>query len=65
MPARISALQAKGANLAVTNGQRAVEEAIEPMSERGILAVDARGRIRVRNWQMLRYYGRTIQHLLH
>ena len=63
--ARIQDLQARGANLAVTSGQRAVEEAIDPMVERGILAVDGRGRIRVRNRQVLRYYARTIQHLTH
>lgn len=62
--ARIRELERRGANLAVTTGARAVEEALEPMIERGILAVDARGRIRVRNRQVLRYYGRTLQHLL-
>ena len=61
--ARIAELRARGANLGVTSGQRAVDEALEPMAERGILAVDSRGRVRVRNRQVLRYYGRTIQHL--
>jgi glycerol-3-phosphate O-acyltransferase len=57
-------LEAKGANLAVTTGRRAVDEGLEPMVEHGILAIDARGRIRVRNRFLLRYYARTIQHLI-
>ena len=62
--ALLRVLQAKGANLAVTTGRRAVDEGLEPMVEHGILAIDARGRIRVRDRFLLRYYGRTIQHLL-
>ena len=62
--ARIRELEARGANLAVMTGPRALEEALEPMVERGILAIDDRGRVRVRNRQVLRYYARTIQHLL-
>ena len=34
------------------------------MIERGILAIDARGYVRVRDRHVLRYYARTIQHLL-
>jgi glycerol-3-phosphate O-acyltransferase len=62
--ALIRELEAKGANLAVMTGPRALEEGLEPMIERGILAIDARGLVRVRNRQVLRYYARTIQHLL-
>ncbi|MEX2272009.1 MAG: 1-acyl-sn-glycerol-3-phosphate acyltransferase [Vicinamibacterales bacterium] len=61
--ALIRVLESKGANLAVMTGPRALEEGLEPMIERGILAIDARGRIRVRNRHVLRYYARTIQHL--
>src|SRR5687768_6862300 len=62
--ARIRELETRGANLAVMTGPRALEEGLEPMIERGILALDAKGRVRVRNRQVLRYYARTIQHLL-
>jgi glycerol-3-phosphate O-acyltransferase len=62
--ALIGELRAKGANLAVTTGRRAVDEGLDPMVGRGILAIDARGRIRVRDRFVLRYYARTIQHLL-
>ena len=62
--ALIRRLEARGANLAVMTGPRALEEGLEPMIERGILAIDVRGLVRVRNRQMLRYYARTIQHLV-
>lgn len=55
---------ARGANLAITTGRRAVDEGLDPMVEHGILAIDARGRIRVRDRFLVRYYARTIQHLL-
>ena len=61
--ARLEQLRARGANLAVKTGPQALDEALEPMIERGILALDDRGRVRVRSRQLLRYYGRTIQHL--
>ena len=60
----LRSLAAKGANLAITTGRRAVDEGLEPMIEHGILAADAQGRIRVRDRFLLRYYARTIQHLL-
>jgi glycerol-3-phosphate O-acyltransferase len=59
----IRSLEGKGANLAVMTGPRALEEGLEPMIAHGILALDERGRVRVRNRQLLRYYARTIQHL--
>jgi len=62
--ARIRELEGRGANLAVMTGPRALDEALEPMIERGILALDDRGRVRVRSRHLLRYYARTIQHLL-
>ena len=62
--ARIRELEAKGANLSVMTGPRALDEGLEPMIEHGILALDDRGRVRVRSRQLLRYYARTIQHLL-
>jgi glycerol-3-phosphate O-acyltransferase len=61
--ALLDALRAAGANLGVTNGAHAVDEALEPLVSRGILVVN-RGRVRVRNRNVLRYYARSIDHLL-
>ena len=57
-------LRAEGANLAPTGGRLAVEEGVDRLVERGIL-VQERGRLRVRDRIALRYYARTIGHLLH
>jgi hypothetical protein len=57
------ALSAQGANLAVRTGADAVEQGIELLSMRGIVVVED-GRLRVRDRFTMRYYGRTIQHLL-
>jgi glycerol-3-phosphate O-acyltransferase len=59
----IEELAARHANLGVTSGKRAVEEAAEPLQTRGIIVAE-RGRFRVRERSVLRYYGRTIEHLL-
>ena len=59
----ISALAARGANLDVTSGREAVARAAHPLETRGIV-VSERGRFRVRNRSVLRYYARTIAHLL-
>jgi glycerol-3-phosphate O-acyltransferase len=59
----IDELGARQANLAVTTGRDAVEEAAEPLETRGIIVVE-RGRFRVRDRSVLRYYARTIEHLL-
>jgi hypothetical protein len=59
----IEALRTVGANLAVTSGRQAVDEAAELLEARGIV-VPERGRFRVRDRNVLRYYGRTIEHLL-
>ena len=56
-------LSARHANLGVTSGREAVEEAAEPLETRGIVVLE-RGRFRVRDRSVLRYYGRTIEHLL-
>src|SRR3954471_20109398 len=56
-------LAAKHANLAVASGRQAVEEAAEPLETRGIVVAE-RGRFRVRERTVLRYYARTIEHLL-
>src|SRR6266851_1944980 len=59
----IEELAARRANLGVTSGRQAVEEAAEPLVTRGIIVVE-RGRFRVRERRVLRYYARTIEHLL-
>jgi glycerol-3-phosphate O-acyltransferase len=59
----IDTLRANRANLGVQSGAEAVDAAIEPLETRGILVVD-RGRIRVRDRNVLRYYARTLDHLL-
>jgi hypothetical protein len=56
-------LNARHANLGVTSGRDAVEAAAEPLETRGII-VHERGRFRVRNRSVLRYYARTLDHLL-
>jgi glycerol-3-phosphate O-acyltransferase len=59
----IEELTARRANLGVSSGQQAVDEAAEPLESRGIVVFE-RGRFRVRERTVLRYYARTIQHLL-
>ena len=60
----IAVVAAEGANLSVKTGRQAVEEGVERLIERGVL-VEERHRLRVRDRLVLRYYARTIQHLLH
>jgi hypothetical protein len=59
----IEALAARSANLGVTSGRQAIDEAAEPLELRGIVVAE-RGRFRVRERSVLRYYARTIEHLL-
>ena len=59
----LDTLRATGANVAVKSGEEAVEAATEPFETRGVLVVD-HGRFRVRERNVLRYYARTIDHLL-
>src|SRR5213592_1356503 len=59
----IDELAARHANLGVTSGRQAIDEAAEPLETRGIVVLE-RGRFRVRERSVLRYYGRTIEHLL-
>jgi glycerol-3-phosphate O-acyltransferase len=59
----IETLRAVGANLGVSSGRQAVEEAAEPLEARGIIVYDG-GRFRVRDRNVLRYYARAIEHLL-
>jgi glycerol-3-phosphate O-acyltransferase len=61
--ALIDTLRAAGANLGVTTGEAAVDAAVEPLEARGII-VSERSRLRVRDRNVLRYYARTLDHLL-
>jgi hypothetical protein len=61
--ALIDTLRSCDANLGVESGEEAVDTALEPLEARGILVVN-RGRVRVRNRNVLRYYGRSLDHLL-
>jgi glycerol-3-phosphate O-acyltransferase len=59
----IEELAARHANLGVGSGREAIAAAAEPLETRGII-VSERGRFRVRERNVLRYYARTIEHLL-
>ena len=56
-------LSAQGANLAVRTGADAVAQGIDLLSDRGVVVVENQ-RLRVRDRIVLRYYGRTLEHLL-
>ena len=59
----IDILQLAGARIDVQDAAAAVEAAIEPLATRGIVVMDGR-RYRVRERVVLRYYARSIEHLL-
>ena len=59
----IGELSARRANLDVASGRHAVEAAAKPLETRGIIVLE-RGRFRVRQRSVLRYYARTIEHLI-
>ena len=56
-------LSAQGANLAVRSGRQAVDEGLDVLVDRGVF-VEQRQHLRVRDRLTLRYYARTIQHLM-
>jgi glycerol-3-phosphate O-acyltransferase len=62
--ALVESLHNAGANLGVKDGRQAVEEGVEPLVMRNIIFVERGGRFRVRERTVLRYYARTLQHLL-
>ncbi len=59
----LDTLRAAGANLGVSSGREALDLGIEPLEARGIITME-RGRARVRDRNVLRYYARTLDHLL-
>ena len=60
----IEALAHVNANLEVRSGRDAVEAGAPLLAARNIIHVERGGRYRVRERTVLRYYARTIQHLL-
>ena len=60
---RIATLAAAGANLAVKTGRQAADEGVTLLAARDVL-VEERSLVRVRDRIVLRYYARTIEHLL-
>jgi glycerol-3-phosphate O-acyltransferase len=67
LKARISGvldtLRSVNANLSVKTADEVLEEATEPLSTRNIIVVE-QGRYRVRERNVLRYYARSLTHLL-
>jgi glycerol-3-phosphate O-acyltransferase len=60
----VDTLAAAGANLGVASGRQAIEEGTDPLVARNIIYVERGGRFRVRERTVLRYYARTLEHLL-
>ncbi|HXG55540.1 MAG TPA: 1-acyl-sn-glycerol-3-phosphate acyltransferase [Vicinamibacterales bacterium] len=60
----IETLTALGANMGVASGREAVDAASEQLVTRNIIHIERGGRFRIRERTVLRYYARTIQHLL-
>jgi glycerol-3-phosphate O-acyltransferase len=60
----IDVLARAGANLSVRSGREAVESGAPMLADRNIIHVERGGRYRVRERTVLRYYARTLQHLL-
>jgi glycerol-3-phosphate O-acyltransferase len=61
--ALIETLAAAGGNMGVADPREAVDQAARAFEARGILVVE-RGRFRVRQRNVLRYYARGLEHLL-
>lgn len=59
----IGELTVARANLAVTSARQVVDQAAEPLETRGIVVLE-NGRFRVRERNVLRYYARSLEHLL-
>jgi 1-acyl-sn-glycerol-3-phosphate acyltransferase len=60
----IDILRAAGANLSVDTGSEAVHIGALMLADRNVIHLERGGRFRVRERTVLRYYARTIQHLL-
>jgi glycerol-3-phosphate O-acyltransferase len=62
--ALIDAMRQVHANLAVQTAREAVDIGTAMLADRGVIHVERGGRYRVRERTVMRYYARTIQHLL-
>ena len=60
----VETVRAAGGNMGVTSGRQAVEEGAELLAARNIIHVERGGRFRVRERTVLRYYARSLQHLV-
>ncbi len=60
----VETVRSAGGNMGVTSGRQAIEEGAEPLAARNIIHVERDGRFRVRERTVLRYYARTLQHLI-
>ena len=60
----VDTVRAAGANMGVKSGRQAVEEGADLLVSRNIIHVERGGRFRVRERTVLRYYARTLQHLM-
>jgi len=60
----VDTVRAAGANMGVSSGRQAVEEGTELLASRNIIHVERGGLFRVRERTVLRYYARTLQHLI-
>ena len=59
----LDTLRAAGANLGVHSGAEALALGLEPLEARGVVVLES-GRVRVRERNVLRYYGRGLDHLV-
>jgi glycerol-3-phosphate O-acyltransferase len=62
--ALIEALRQAHANLSVSSGREAVDSGLPLLAGRNVVHLERGGRVRVRERTVLRYYARTIQHLV-
>ena len=60
----IDTVAAGGANMGVRSGREAVDAASEPLAARGVIHIERGDRYRIRERSVLRYYARTIEHLI-
>ena len=62
--ALVDTLRRAGANLSVLSGREAVDAGVAALAGRGVIHIERGGRLRVRERTILRYYARTLQHLI-
>jgi glycerol-3-phosphate O-acyltransferase len=60
----IESVRTAGGNMGVSTGREAVQQGAELLAVRNIIHLERGGRYRVRERTVLRYYTRTLQHLL-